>query len=191
MFRDKFTRDHAHINVRKLIHAVTFTFFMAANLAAATFTINWNGDLPDVNTADGICDAGGGVCSLRAAIQQGNALPGNDLVLFAIPGTQVHVISPMSALPNITDSLTIDAWSQGGVGYQGPPRIELNGTSAGMTANGLTITTSNTLIRGLAINRFGAIGISLSNANSNEITGCYLGTDTTGTIDRGNGAQGL
>ena len=179
MFRDKFTRDHAHINVRKLIHAVTFTFFMAANLAAATFTINWNGDLPDVNTADGICDAGGGVCSLRAAIQQGNALPGNDLVLFAIPGTQVHVISPMSALPNITDSLTIDAWSQGGVGYQGPPRIELNGTSAGTTANGLTITTSNTLIRGLAINRFGAIGISLSNANSNEITGCYLATENT------------
>ena len=40
---------------------------------AAVFTVNSSEDLVDNNTTDGSCDAGGGVCTLRAAIMQANA----------------------------------------------------------------------------------------------------------------------
>jgi CSLREA domain-containing protein len=39
---------------------------------AVTFTVNSTADLADSSTTDLACDAGGGVCTLRAAIQQAN-----------------------------------------------------------------------------------------------------------------------
>src|SRR5262245_54646745 len=93
----------------------------AASPLGATFTINSTSDLPDANTADGVCDAGGGICTLRAAIQQGNALAGTDSAVFAIAGSGVRTIVPTSALPNITGALILDGWTQGGMSYTGPP----------------------------------------------------------------------
>lgn len=164
---------------------------LAANARGAIFTVDSTGDASDLNTADGVCDSGGGVCTLRAAIQQGNALAGTDDVWFNLAGPGVWTISPASPLPNITDPLLIDGWTQGGPGYTGPPLIELDGTNAGSSTNGLTITTDNSLVRGLVINRFGAIGILLSGADANTISGCYIGTDALGTIDLGNSGIGV
>ena len=51
-------------------------------VGAATFTVNSTADLPDASTGDGACATGnltpGGdaECTLRAAIQESNALPG-------------------------------------------------------------------------------------------------------------------
>jgi CSLREA domain-containing protein len=45
---------------------------------ATDFTVNSFDDLVDNNTGDGVCDAGGGVCTLRAAIMQANATTGAD-----------------------------------------------------------------------------------------------------------------
>ena len=42
----------------------------------ATFTVNSTADAGDANTGDGVCATTGGVCTLRAAIQQANALAG-------------------------------------------------------------------------------------------------------------------
>ncbi len=49
----------------------------------ATFTVNSPLDMVDVNPGDGVCDAfrGQRVCTLRAAIQESNALPGPDTVI--------------------------------------------------------------------------------------------------------------
>ncbi|MCH8813925.1 MAG: CSLREA domain-containing protein, partial [Chloroflexi bacterium] len=44
------------------------------------------GDAADPAPGDGICDDGAGNCTLRAAIQTANALPGGDSVFFDIPG---------------------------------------------------------------------------------------------------------
>ena len=75
-------------------------------------------------------DSGAG--SLRQAILDANATNGLDTITFQIPGSGVHSIVPLSALPAITDSLVIDGTSQ--PGFAGTPLIELSGTSAGANA---------------------------------------------------------
>ena len=51
-----------------------------------TFTVNSAIDAPDANPGDGLCDDGAGKCTLRAAIDETNALPLADTV-FLPPGT--------------------------------------------------------------------------------------------------------
>ena len=68
--------------------------------------------------------------------------------------------------------------------------VELNGTSAGSGSVGLQLNSAFNTVVGLAINRFPAQGIVLSGV-SNVIQGNFIGTDTTGTIARGNGSYGI
>ena len=57
--------------------------------------------------------ANSGAGSLREAITQANAaITTGDTITFNIPGAGVQVISPTSALPPITDPLTINGYSQ-------------------------------------------------------------------------------
>ncbi|MFL6210211.1 MAG: right-handed parallel beta-helix repeat-containing protein [Pyrinomonadaceae bacterium] len=152
------------------------------------FVVNSTGDGADSNTADGICDDGTSHCTLRAAIQQTNSSPGANLVTFNLPGAGVQTIAPSSALPPITDPLTIDATTQ--PGYSGAPLIELSGASAG-GAHGLYITAGNSRVRGLVINRFSGDGIVLQGGTGNVVEACYLGTDATGSAVAGNGSEGI
>ena len=46
----------------------------------AAFTVNNNGDAVDNNIGNGVCSTAGGVCTLRAAIQEANRLAGNDSI---------------------------------------------------------------------------------------------------------------
>lgn len=159
---------------------------------APTFTVNRS---DDVN--DGIC--GTAHCSLREAILAANGAPNGgapDQIHFAIADGGVHTIEPASPLPLITDALIIDGYTQPGasantlaVGNDAVLQIELNGTNAG-PGDGLALRTSNSIIRGLVINRFAGAGISVSEVN-NQIEGNFIGTDATGTLDRGNGSDGI
>ena len=74
-------------------------------------------------------------------------------------------------------------------GFAGTPIIELDGASAGTTANGLTITAGSSTVRGLVINRFGGDGISItgSGASNNAVLGNFIGTNAAGTAALGNG----
>lgn len=87
---------------------------LATSLSAATFTVT--------TTADS------GAGSLRQAILNANANPGADTIQFAI-GSGFQSIQPLSSLPPIFDTTTIDATTQ--PGYAGTPLIELNGINAG------------------------------------------------------------
>lgn len=151
---------------------------------ATTFTV--------VNTGNS------GLGSLRQAILDANANAGADLISFNIGGGGVQTISPTSALPTITDPVTIDGSTQ--PGFAGSPIIELNGAGAGL-ASGLVITAGNSTVRGLVINRFQATGvfgsdgkgagIVLSTNGGNVIEGNYLGTDVSGTAGLGNYRWGV
>ncbi|MEG4555730.1 DUF4347 domain-containing protein, partial [Microcoleus sp. F6_C1] len=143
----------------------------------ATFTVT--------NTAD----AGPG--SLRDAIAQANALAGADIINFNIPAAGVQTIAPLTSLPIITQAVTIDGTSQ--PGFAGTPLIQLDGTNAGGTTNGILITGSGSTIRGLAINRFQGSGIFIlgNTATGNSVLGNYIGTDANGTADLGNGGSGV
>jgi hypothetical protein len=52
----------------------------ASAAAAATFTVTSDADLGDTNTADGVCQSSNGECTLRAAVDQANALAGDHLI---------------------------------------------------------------------------------------------------------------
>jgi CSLREA domain-containing protein len=55
--------------------------------AAVSFVVNSALDATDVNPGDGICLTAGGVCTLRAAVQEANNLAGPDDVFIAGSGT--------------------------------------------------------------------------------------------------------
>lgn len=50
-------------------------------VGAATFTVNSTVDQTDAVPGDGVCASAGGSCTLRAAIQEANAVPGTDKVV--------------------------------------------------------------------------------------------------------------
>ncbi len=75
------------------ISLIILTVLFGASLAEAapmTFTVNTVNDISDPSP-DGICDDGSGNCSLREAVQEANANPGEDTVRFASCGSPVCV----------------------------------------------------------------------------------------------------
>lgn len=134
---------------------------------------------------------------------------GNDTIQFNIPGTGLHTIKPGSALPGITEAVTIDGYTQPGssantnslalgataLGTNAVLTIELDGElmTTG-TVNGLffnAVQSGNSLVRGLVINRFTGSGIATYATHRLQITGNFIGTDATGTVGHGNGLDGV
>jgi len=86
----------------------------------AVFIVNSLGDLPDL-LLDGICEAAVSQCTLRAAIQEANFMPGPDLIQITTPGT-IFLSGLFGPLPVITETVdivglgaptsTVDAQSQ-------------------------------------------------------------------------------
>src|SRR5688500_39081 len=64
-----------------------------------TFTVNSTADASDAMPGDGICDSGGSVCTLRAAIEEANANTGADTINFSI-GAGPQIIEPATTLPD-------------------------------------------------------------------------------------------
>jgi CSLREA domain-containing protein len=167
--------------------------------AETTFLVNSIADQPDKDTADGKCFALNASCTLRAAIEQANATPGADVIDFSISGGEVQTITPSSALPAITEQVTIDGYTQPGAspntlakGTNALLKVELNGANAGNGAPGLDIQASDTVVRGLVINRFHNLGVEVKRDVANvSIEGNFIGTDPSGTIDRGNLFEGV
>ncbi len=110
-------------------------------------------------------DSGEG--SLRQAIINANTFPGANTISFAIPGTGVQTIALQSALPIISDGVTIDATTQ--TGFTFTPFIVLDGTAAGATASGLHITAGSSTIKGLGIKNFAQDGILIDTQGNNTI----------------------
>ena len=158
-------------------------------LSAATFTVDSTGDGADSDTTDGNCDDGNGACTLRAAIQQANAGVGG-IIEFGIAGAGPHTIQPASALPTISKTVWLDGLSQPGAGVSSI-LIELDGTNAGTTTNGLIVAARDSWIRGLAINRFGAAGIVVQTGGAQVIEHNRIGTNPSGATDQGNGGVGV
>src|SRR5688500_9939341 len=100
-----------------------------------------------VTTTD---DAGPG--SLRQAMLDANANPQGDVIAFSVPAGST--IRPLSPLPPLTGMTLFRAGTTA-------PTVEIDGSAAGPTADGLVFGAGATgsRIDGLAINRFGASGI--------------------------------
>ncbi len=163
-----------------------------------SFVVNSTGNGGDNDVNDGVCSTGNMVddvpeCTLRAAIQQANATANvsatPDNITFAIAGDGPHTLTPANPLPPINDPVVIDGRSQ--PGYAGTPLIEIDGSSAGSSASGLTINSGSSSVLGLAINNFAKNGILLATGGGNTIQANMIGTDPLGTTDLGNASHGV
>uniref|UniRef100_UPI00262434A2 DUF4347 domain-containing protein n=1 Tax=Zoogloea sp. TaxID=49181 RepID=UPI00262434A2 len=137
-----------------------------------------------------------GFVSLREAIiaanNTANGTGGADRIEFSIAGPGPHSIALTAALPTVTQAVIIDGTVE--PDFAGTPVIELNGAGAGASSSGILLGSgsSGSTVKGLVINRFSLSGIRIEGGSGgNLITGNYIGTDTTGLLDRGNTKWGL
>ena len=137
---------------------------LAAPAGAATFTVSDPGDT--------------GAGTLRAAITSANVDSTADQIDFTLGG---QTISLASALPAITQPVTIDSTTD--------TTNFLDGSAAGVAANGFTINASNVVIKGLEIDGFSGWGILIA-GSSNTIGGNQIGVggdNTSGGISISSG----
>jgi CSLREA domain-containing protein len=78
---------------------------------AAEFTVDVTADNDDSTPGDGVCRASSGLCTLRAAVQEANALPGDDVIKLR-SGTYILQDDPSSPPRtrgdlDVTENLTI------------------------------------------------------------------------------------
>ncbi|HET9300956.1 MAG TPA: FG-GAP-like repeat-containing protein, partial [Candidatus Polarisedimenticolaceae bacterium] len=159
---------------------------MTPSAVTATFVVNSTADTVDAVPGDGLCADGTGACTLRAALQEANALAGADEITFSL-GTGTPSIAPASALPLVTGPVAI----RGNTG--GATRVELNGIGAGFLTNGFYFSagSSGSLVRSFVINRFSGWAIRLGSAN-NTVEDCWIGLDAAGsTTVNGNSTGGV
>jgi titin len=147
---------------------------LEGRLAPATFPVTNSNDT--------------GPGSLRQAILQANATPAADVIAFAIPGPGVQVILLKSALPAVTGPLAIRGASQ--PGYSGSPLVELNGFSAGASAQGLLLAAGGCAVDALCVVGFNGNGIEVRGGSGDAVTRCYLGVNPSGVAFR-NGVAGV
>jgi CSLREA domain-containing protein len=165
---------------------------IAQAAAGTTYTVDSTLDEHDSDLDDGLCQSASNVCTLRAAIQQANVNPGSDLILFALPGSDVHTIQLSQRLPALSDltgGTTIDGYSLAGAApntdqlvSNAQIRIQIRGN--GYDAfDGLPITSAGNVVTGLSFfNLKRSLWIYGSGASENVIIGNFIGTDAAGTF---------
>ncbi len=192
----------------------------APEARATTFTVVSNGNNGDNNAGNGTCSTGGGngVCTLRAAIEEVNALaagaphtinfniPGGTLAAatITVTGTTLPPITRAGTVINATTQPNNNAGTFGtsgtvGIGlvalpaYNRPDVVVVDG---GGFAVGLDVQAGSVTIRGLCIYGFGITpnadtsgNIRVGNVSGTLITQNLLGTTATSFTDPGAGVR--
>lgn len=173
--------------------ALLFVVMPAEHVEAATFTVT--------TTADS------GTGSLRSAIISANLTTVADLIQFNIPGSGPFTINAASALPTVTQPLTIDGYTQPGAaantlaeGDDAVILIRIDGSAAETTASGIAACVPVT-VRGLSITGFAQNGIVIGGDSAGNgcpgvgtgtvITGNFIGLNPDGITSGGNRSHGI
>jgi len=169
------------MSIRRTLVLAAFLALAPLAATAATYTVT--------TTADS------GAGSLRQAILDANANSGADSIAFDIPGSGIHTITPLTALPPITQSLTIDGYTQPGSSPDTNPfgqpwnavvLIEIDGEHLGSNDAGLSVAAGTFVVRGLAINRCGTVTSGAMFLQSvATVAGNVIGLDPTGNFAPG------
>lgn len=141
---------------------------------------------PAVFTVTTAADSGAG--SLRDAIKHADATPGADVIRFHLPSgdTTIHLAS---ALPSITNAVTIDGTSE--PGFAGTPLVTIDGAGAGVTASGLVFSAGKSTVTGVVVTDFGGNGIGIIGTAQVTVQGCYVGVDPSTSAEAGNSGDGI
>ena len=153
----------------------------------AAYTVISNADTNTGNPATG-------TGTLRWAINQLDANSGpSSTIAFDLPSNELTIMpgaAGLGPLPQITEPVDIEGQTQ--PKFAGSPLIVINGSSAGSNASGLTLAaaSSNSVIQDLVIDGFTAEGIQIA-SSSDQVKGCYVGTDAGGTAAVPNSGDGI
>jgi parallel beta-helix repeat protein len=142
-----------------IVCLLAFLYTFSTQTFAADFTVNLTTDEFDASTADTLCDtdlaAVGLQCTLRAAVQQANALSSNDRTLFSLPANSIITLTIANGgeIP-IEDNGTLEIVGTGANnltinGGEGPNRI-FRTNFATVTISGVTLTGGNATSAGLS-----------------------------------------
>ncbi len=137
-FLEKFRKGRIAMKRFPLMLALLALLALPLAASAASFTVDSTGDESDFSAGDGICEVfdGEGVCTLRAAIQEANALGGADGINFGIGGT----ISLGDFLPNIADDLDITGPGAQSLRIENYPLgVYSDGNAIDVSISGLTL----------------------------------------------------
>lgn len=177
---------------------------------AATFTVNSAADATDAIPGNGICLTGGGVCTLRAAVQESNALAGADRIIlpantYAFSLTVAGEDLAASGDLDITGDLTLEGQANSVIlGFSGDRvfhifpavNVSISGVrirSAGAAGNGGGILNAGTLAltevvienssaaQGGAIHNDGTLSVDRSALVNNNAGGLGGGLSNAGT----------
>lgn len=145
-----------------------------------------------------------GAGTLRKAIERANARSGEDRINFDLParrGKRPPAIVLASALPQITDQVRIDGYSQRGArpsrrddGTNARIQVQLRGE--GTVEQAFSLQTRKSVIAGFAISDFAGDGIVIGGETAepvtgNRVMGNFIGTDRAGRKDDGNDGAGV
>jgi hypothetical protein len=147
-------------------------------------------------TVTNTSDSGAG--SLRQALEDTKNHAGPDTILFAIPGPGPHTIKPLTSL-SIASPTILDGYSQPlsspntlRQGSNADIRVVLDGSELPDAETRLVAAAgSDSVIRGLAIHSSPGDGILVLTGFRIRIEGNFIGMDSTGELDRGNGGSGV
>jgi len=159
----------------KIAVAAIVALALVAPASASTYTVNNLGDAADVTPGDNICDAGGGVCTLRAAIIESNAHGGADTIAFSVAG----LISP-ALYPALSDPVLIDGTTA--PGYAGVPLVHIDGGSTSLIGFSFAPAAASSSLTALEVSGYPAEGV-LIEGDGITVQRCYIGPITQGAAN--------
>jgi hypothetical protein len=150
------------------------------------FTVNSTGSESDIEPGDGSCLTPGEECTLRAALEETNALSndpaGPDEIRFDIPGAGPHTIQLQSGLPDVTDPVVIDGSTE--PDFSGDPVVAIDGSAFSPPGpNLLNLETGSDGSSVLALSLVNSPSQGLfARTDSNRVDGCWIGLAPDGTV---------
>ena len=159
----------------------------------STLTVNDIGDGSDATPGDGICATSGGTCTLRAAIQEVNALTSCGTIAISI--TSTGTITLTSALPAIDHDLSITGAGANSLSVSGANLYRPFTINSGKTVaiSALTVTNGYNSGQAGAIQNFGTLTMTNCTVKSSSapqgggvqndgvltMTGCTINSNTS------------
>ncbi|QDT09713.1 right-handed parallel beta-helix repeat-containing protein [Planctomycetes bacterium K23_9] len=148
------------------------------------FIVNSTDDSGDTNPGDGFAEDATGMTTLRAAIEESNAVGGDDSIVeivfdfenpldvsnpFAVPDptTGRYMIQPATPLPAIMEPVFATAYGLFALNF---PPLQIDGLNvSGGATDGLRITGDSVGLEGFAISNFPGDGIDISGSQASTL----------------------
>lgn len=157
--------------IHKLIGVVLLILvavFSPERARAATFVIDSVLDTSDATPGDGVCDDGSANCTLRAAIEEANALAGADTIT---PGPGDPYEITISSELTITSEVLIDGESVDCSGTHENHKIQVT-TSGNFSAFNFQSGSANSTIQGIQIHSASTSGAIIDISDSDITVHC-------------------